>query len=242
MTKLNQIVAVVNGKKTEAQKAITEVHRKSNVELFNGLVRRYRPLDEDGEKMPDEVKHVQYTTDQALKECSEILGSLFDVVATQDYNNGNAISDVVVDGTIILQDVPVTYLLFLEKQLTDVGTFISKLPTLDSGESWTKDPNTGYYVSNSYETMRNKKVLQHKVLYEATPQHPAQIEKWTEDVPVGKYVNTKYSGAISATDKKKLQDKLRKLQDAVKFAREQANNIEISNVKVGDKIFSYLFS
>jgi hypothetical protein len=243
MTKLNQIVAVVNGKKTEAQKAITEVHRKSSaVDLFSGLTRIYRPLDEDGERMPNEVKHIQFTADQALKECADILTNLFDVVATQDYNNGDARADVIVDGEIILDQVPVTYLLFLEKQLVDVGTFIAKLPTLDSGESWMKDANTGHYVSDSYETMRNRKVLQHKVLYEATKEHPAQVEKWTEDVPVGKYINTKYSGAISPTDKKKLQDKLRKLQDAVKFSREEANNTTVTDIRVGDKVFSYLFS
>jgi hypothetical protein len=241
MPKLNQIVAVVNGKKTEAQKALTEVYRKcGKPELFNGLHRTYRPLDEEGETFPDEIKPVEYTVDEALKESKEILSNLFDIIATQDYNNGTAVADVIVDSETVLEKVPVTYLLFLEKQLTDLNTFVSKLPTLDVGESWNKDLNKDLYVSGKYDTHKTKKVLQHKVLYEATTSHPAQVEKWTEDARVGTWVNQKFSGAMPVTEKKALLEKLKKLQDAVKFARETANSLEVKMVTVGDKVFNYL--
>ena len=241
MPKLNQIVAIVNGKKTEAQKALTEVHRKSSKpELFNGLYRTYKPLDEDGETFPDESKAVEYTVQQALQESQEILTNLFDIIATQDYNNGNAVADIVVDSNVILKDVPVTYLLFLEKQLTDLNTFVSKLPTLDVGESWVLDPNKDLYVGSKYDTHKTKKVLQHKVLYEATKEHPAQVEKWTEDARVGTWTNQKLSGAMSVSEKKNMLEKLKKLQDAVKFARETANNTEVRMVSVGNQIFNYL--
>lgn len=241
MPKLNQIVAVVNGKKTEAQKALTEVHRKcTKTELFNGLHRTYRPLDEEGETFPDESKPVEYTVDQALEESKDILSNLFDIIATQDYNNGKAVADIVVDSETILENVPVTYLLFLEKQLTDLNTFVSKLPTLDVGETWNKDVNKDLYVGSKYDTHKTKKVLQHKVLYEATKEHPAQVEKWTEDSRVGTWINQKFSGAMPVSEKKVLLEKLKKLQDAVKFARETANSFEVEMVKVGDKIFNYL--
>jgi len=35
--------------------------------------------------------------------------------------------------------VPATYLLFLEKQLTDLHTLVSKLPVLDASETWVFD-------------------------------------------------------------------------------------------------------
>lgn len=243
MAKLNQIVAVVNGKKTEAQKALTELHRKTfATDLFTGLSRTYKPFDEEGEKLPDEVKMVQFNTDKALEECREILTNLFDSVATQDYNNGAATADVVVDGQLVLSSVPVTYLLFLEKQLLDVEKFVSKLQTLDLAENWVKDDNKECYVSSTYETMKNKKILQSKVLYEATKEHPAQIEKWTEDVAVGKYVTTKFSGSMPITEKKSLLTRVRKLQESVKFAREAANSIEVKNIEVGNKVFDYLLN
>ena len=37
------------------------------------------------------------------------------------------------------RDVPVTYLLFLEKQLVDLHTFVKKLPVLDASETWVFD-------------------------------------------------------------------------------------------------------
>lgn len=241
MPKLNQIVAIVNGKKTEAEKALTEVHRKcTKPELFNGLHRTYRPLDEDGETFPDESKQIEYTVDQALEDSRNILVGLFDVIATQDYSNGVAVADVVVDSNVILEKVPVTYLLFLEKQLTNLNTFVAKLPTLDVGENWVKDANSDLYVSGQYDTHKTKKVLQHKVLYEATKEHPAQVEKWTEDTRIGTWINQKSSGAMPLVEKKVLLEKVKKLQDAVKFARETANSVDVTPVNVGDKVFNYL--
>jgi hypothetical protein len=36
--------------------------------------------------------------------------------------------------------------------------------------------------------------------------------------------------------------RVEKLQEAMKFAREEANNLEVEDMKVGEKIFSYLFA
>jgi hypothetical protein len=241
MPKLNQIIAVVNGKKTEAQKALTQIYRKSdNTELFNGLSRTYKPKDDDGDRFPDENKPVITTVEQSVVEFKDVMTGLLDVVATQDYSNGDAKADVVVDGEVILPQVPVTYLLFLEKQLVNFENFVSKLPTLDAAETWSYDDNTGMYVSEVNRTLKTKKVLQSKVLYEATDKHPAQIEKWNEDVVIGEWLNKKVSGAISAKDRKVLVEKVKRLQDAVKFAREQANSVDVQNVEVGSKIFNYL--
>ena len=243
MTKLNQIVAVVNGKKTEAQKALTEIYRKCSLnDLFSGLSRTYRPKNDGDEVLPPEGRMVQYNVTEALKEFKESLGGLLDVVATQDFANGEARADVVVDSKVVLSDVPVTYLLFLEKQLVDLHTFVSKLPVLDSGEKWEFDPNQDHYTSATSTTNRTKKVLQHKILVEATDKHPAQVEKWQEDITVGYWDITKFSGAMPVKEKKELVSKVKQLQDAVKFARETANQLEIKQVKVADKLFDYLFA
>ena len=241
MVKLNQIVAVVNGKKTETQKALTELHRKSqNAELFNGLSRTYRPLNDEDETYPNEGKAVQLTVGDVLEQLEQLLTNHMDVIATQDYANGSAVANVVVDGNTVLENVPVTYLLFLEKQLTDLHIFLSKLPVLDMSDTWTKDENRGVYVTQPYETNKTKKFLKHKVLYEATEHHPAQIEKWTEDSVIGKWISTKFSGAMPIKEKNKLVEKVKKLEEAVKFAREDANNTEVNQVHVGEKIFNYL--
>lgn len=240
-TKLNQIVAVVSGKKTEVKNALTALYQRLKPDLFNGLVRTYAPRDEDGETYPNENKPVTLNTTQVVDEFKENMGTLLDVVATQDYNNGDAKADVIVDGKVVLSQVPVTYLLFLEKQLVDFETFVGKLPTLDVGENWRFDDNKDLYVGDVTKSNKTKKELRFKVLYEATTQHPAQIEKWNEDVTVGEWSSTKLSTAMPAKDKKALVVKLKKLQDAVKYAREQANSMEVDQVKVAESVFAYLF-
>jgi len=53
--------------------------------------------------------------------------------------------------TPLLADVPVTYLLFLEKQLTDLRTFVDKLPVLDPSVVWLQDPSSGDWRSEPAE-------------------------------------------------------------------------------------------
>lgn len=242
MPKLNQIIAVVSGKKTEAQRKTTEIYRKcSSGESFVGLKRVYTPKDDDGEKLPNEGKPVQLTVNQVVQEFRDSLSDLFDVVATQEYANTTAVANIVVGDVVVAEKVPVSYLLFLEKQLQDINTFINKLPTLDNGEEWSLDSNTGNYISKVSHTNKSKKIPQSKVLYDATEHHPAQIEKWNEDVSVGTWATTKYSGAISEIEKRDLVERVRKLSEAVKFAREEANSIEAKNINVSNKVFDYLF-
>lgn len=242
MAKLNQIIAMLNGKKNQAQKDITEVYKKLQKEtLFEGISRTYQPLDEDGETQPPERKNVQFTARLAIDECRQALGKMFDITATQDFNNCDAKSDIVVDGQTILSDVPVTHLLFLEKQLTDLHTFVSQIPILDPSERWLWDENTDCYASEAFATNRTKKTPRSHVLYDATTEHPAQVEMFTEDVKVGEWRTVKFSGAIPAQERNQILERVRKLQDAAKYAREQANGMDVEDQKTSSKIFEYLF-
>ncbi|MHA2062226.1 MAG: DUF7873 family protein [Candidatus Sifarchaeia archaeon] len=242
MTKLNQIVAVVNGQKSKTEKAIKEVYQKcQRGEIFNGLTRNYTPLEEDGERLPTETKRIQYNVDEAVNEFKKSLGKLFNLVAIQDYSNCEAFADVVVGDTVILNNVPVTYLMFLEKQLNDINTFVGKLPVLESGEKWEWSDNEDCFVSESVDTVRTKRKFKTLIRYEATTEHPAQTEVYNEDVPVGKWKLTKFSGSIPRTEKKNMLERVEDLRNAVKFAREEANDMEITDVKVSENILNFIF-
>ena len=194
-----------------------------------------------GEQLPPEPTRVQVSAADVLVDVQRTLTRLFDVVLTQDTANAGAKADVVVDGHAILRDVPVTYLLFLEKKLVDLHTFVDKLPVLDPAEDWEFDEARGCYASAAVQTVRSKKVPRNHVKAEATDRHPAQVEVYTEDVPVGRWTTTKLSGALPATRVKELREQVTKLQEAVKFAREQANSVTITDAKAGDAVFGYLF-
>lgn len=241
MTKLCQITALLTGKKNQTQKAITEVyHRLQKPALFQGLIKRYISKDEDGETYPDERQNVQFKVNDCLQEVRTALSALWDLTATQDVTNCVAKADVVVDGRRVLEQVPVTNLLFLEKQLTDLHTLLTTVPTLDPQEIWAYDGNAGSHVSEKVYTNKTKKTPRNHVKAEATKEHPAQVEMYYEDVIVGKWETLKFSAAWSADAKNAVLARLVKLQDAVKLAREEANAIEAKDLKIGEKIFDFI--
>jgi hypothetical protein len=246
MPKLNQIIAIEKGIKTKNYAAVTELHKLSGKkELFNGHARRYSPLGEDptspaGETLPDEDKKVQESCKANLKKAADLLGEMFNLSAAREYGNCSAKADIVVDEKVILKDVPVSYLLYLEKQLVDLHTFIKSLPTLDAGENWRYDSAQDRWASDSSQSARTKKLTRPFVLYEATDKHPAQVKEVSEDIRVGTWTTTKYSSALETRAQNELIGRVEKLQVAVKFAREQANELAVEKKDVAKAIFSYV--
>ena len=240
--KLNQVIAIANGEKSRKQKVLSKIYQDlGKTNLFEGISKRYRSIDEEGEKKPDENKYIQMSVSQATKEAIDVMKEMFNIIATQDIANTEATADVKVDNKVILTGVPVTHLLFLEKQLEDINTFIGAFPVLDPAEKWAWNNEQVCYMSEAKDTQSTKKVAKVLVKYEATKEHPAQTEMYTEDIVVGSWTTIKFSGNISKKDKEELLDKVRKLSTAIKVAREEANNtiVEISNF--GDKVLDYIF-
>lgn len=241
MAKLNQIIALVQGKKTRAEKLLTEIHHSWSANKITGISRTYRPKNEDGDSLPAESRNVQVCVSEILyKLCAE-LSDYFDVVYTQEKGNTGAAANITVNGECILSSIPVTVLLFLEKRLVDLHTFVKEIPTLPTDHNWTWDSNKNCYKTEPESTIRSQKVPKVIVKYEATKEHPAQTELITVDETVGFWTKIDFSGAIPVSTKVAMLDRVIQLQDAVKVAREEANSIEISQEKIGEKLLSYIF-
>ncbi len=242
VTKLNQIIAIEKGVKADAAGTLTQAyHNLQKGQLLSGIARAYQPRDDEGEQLPPESTRVQLRTDQVVAEVCKALTRLFDVVATKDKANTSAKASVVVDGVTLASDVPATYLLFLEKQLVDLATFVRKLPTLDPSDRWTWDEQQGAFATDPVRTTRTKKVLRNHVKAEATERHPAQVEVYTEDVVVGYWTTTRFSGAVPAAEVAEILERIVKLTEAVKRAREEANSITVIDEMVGAALLGYLF-
>lgn len=242
-TKLNQIIAVEKGVKSKSYADLTQAHHDVQKQaLLSGISRTYQPKDEEGEQLPPESTKVQLNAEHILARTAANLTRLFDVTATKDWANCQARADVVVDGQTLIAGAPVSYLLFLEKQLTDLLTFVKKLPVLDASETWTHDPTTDSYRTEPTRTMRTKKVPRNHVKAEATDKHPAQVEIYFEDVTVGTWTTTKFSGALPAQRVHELEARVEKLAHAVKYAREEANGFEVTDQRVGEAVFGHLFA
>lgn len=246
MPKLHQIIAVRQGKVTRTGRTVGDINKRlQKPALFSGISRNYHHTYEaEGEQpdtLPPENNSVQFHADKLLKEACAAWTELFDVTATQDYANTQAKATVKIEGHPVLDNVPVTFLIFLEKQLDDIHTLVSNAPVRDPGENWQKDDTTDLFASAEFVTNRMKKVPKTHVKYNATEHHPAQTEMYHEDVKIGEWHSKKFSGALSQTQKNTLLGRIRQLQDAVKFARSEANEIEVEQEKVGGKIFDFIF-
>lgn len=242
MAKLNQIIAVEKGIKSETYSALTNLHKAvQKADLFSGFAKNYEKKDEEGEDLPPESKRVQLRANEVVRGFLNAMAPLLDITARKDWSNCLAAANIVVDDQIIVKDVPVTYLLFLEKQLTDIHTFVSALPVLDEAQSWSFDPASGLSRTKETSTHRTKKIQKPIVLYPATPEHPAQTQLLTEDVIVGFWKTTYQSGAMERAAKLALVDRVATLLRAVKEAREAANNIsEVEAPEVSEQIIAHL--
>jgi hypothetical protein len=242
MAKLNQIIAIEKGIKARSYSELTELNKAvQKPDLFNGFVKTYQKKDEEGEDLPPEKKRVQFVASEVLRSVERSIGELMDVTARKDWTNCAASADVVVRGRTIIEGAPVSFLLFLEKQLTDIRTFVDNIPVLDPAENWSKDENSGLYKTDAIQTHRTKKVQKPIVLYPATTEHPAQTQIITEDVIAGFWVQVKQSGAMPKPVREALLERVETLLRAVKEAREEANiRDEVKAPSVGASVFGYL--
>ena len=241
--KLNAVIAIEQGTKRKGNEAKSEAYKiAQKPSLFNGFVKKYRTKFEGGESFPDESQKVQVRATELVSGLAKVMNTLFNVEATKDYANTVAKADVVVEGKVLVSGAPTTFLLYLQKELTDLDTFISALPVLPDDDTWQYDATGNLHKTEVTQTIRTKKVQKPLVLYPATDKHPAQTQLITEDETVGFWETIKQSGAMTIDEKKELQRRLQQLSDAVKSAREQANMTEAVDNKAGDALVRFLFA
>jgi len=240
--RLNQLLAALKQRKSTAYGQVTALHRNSQkIPLLSGIERTYQPRDDDGDHLPGESQRVQINLQDLLHEIAKIQRPALSDQLAVDKTNQHASADVVIDGQVLLADVPAVSLLSLEKLLNDWATILEKLPLLDPSQEWEQDPNSpaGIYRTPPVKTVKTKKVPRNHVIAEATDKHPAQVQVYHEDIPVGDWTTIRYSGAMSPSLHADLRERLAALQAAVKHAREQANMAEVTEVSSAP-LLSYL--
>lgn len=239
--KLNVILAVEAGAKAKSE-GFTKVYQAlEKPGALDGFSREYSPNVDTDPTYPGETQIVQLRVADAIETAKHSISDLFNVAATKEWGNMGAVANVVVDGTVLLTQVPVTYLLFLEKKLVDLMTFVKKLPTTDPAISWTWNSDKALWVSATTKVSKTKKFAVVITKAPATIEHPAQAEIVYEDKPEGVWSLTKYSGAASIAQVRELVNKVETLQNAVKKAREEANSVEVEQKFVADVVLDYIF-
>jgi hypothetical protein len=218
---------------------------KAKADLFLGHVKSYVTFNEDDQdKLAPEHKELVTTVGDKLKYVFEHVTRYLDVVLQKEATNQTAKADLVLsDGTVLAENVPATFLLGLETKIKQWREMAMEIPTLAPGIAWKKDESKGkgvYVAEHVLETRRTKKMVQHKILVEATKEHPAQVEKWNEDVAIGKFITQAWCSMWSPAEKSAFLSKIDELGRAVKQARQRANCAEVVQVKIGKTIAKYL--
>jgi hypothetical protein len=116
---------------------------------------------------------------------------------------------------------------------------------LDPAKGFTpdKDKGDGIHKAREITSKRTKKEFRFTIMVPATKEHPAQVDKGTEDVPTGDLVTQEWSSFITTAQKAELMDKVDRLTRAVRRARAKANEqeIDVKTNKIGLALLSYVF-
>lgn len=239
--RLNQALAKESQEKDRAAEGAKWFSAGIRSLVMDGHRRTYEPVDEEGEPLEPEEKLVQYTWRGVMDTLVGYHAPWVDAVATKDFGNLVATSDLVVDGEVVLAGVPVPHLLFLEKIVSTFRTCINNLPTRDRAKRW-HEVDGG--LAETDPTRKNRTVKQQVPieLSPATPNHKAQVQLSERAVLVGHYETIDITGKIAESHQEGLLANCDKLLAAIRHAREAANATEIQPVEVASKLFEFILA
>ena len=245
-TKLHEILAVEGDLEKVAGNIIAEAKNTFNkkANLFMGTIKTAE-MFEDGVPVPTpEIIRREETVPSKLGYVGKAVSRWLDVVYQKECANQTASADLIVDGLTLGKSLPSTFLLGLETKVKRLRDMYIEMPTLQPGINWKEAPDEGKDVFRTEAPMERfitNKQVKSTVLYEATKEHPAQIDKWTEDVKVGRYLVHTTSGMITPARKSEILDRLDKLAQAAKAARMRANTEEVLvSHKIGKTLMDYI--
>ncbi len=239
---LHEILAVEQEVKAKAERARNQLIEtfRSKQTHFTGIRRTFRPFSVDeksgesgGERLEAETRLAK-TVHEELTAVLREVGQAVDLGFQLDEANTRARADIVVDGEVLIADVPATFLLQLERRLKEVRAVFKEAPTYDPVRLWSVDPSADkkhVLRAEPVTTIRKQRSRKYNVMVEATKEHPAQVDVVEVDEPVGEIRSYEWTGMLSVGKKSALLEQVDRLLSAVKQARSRANTVEVDRTK-----------
>lgn len=242
MAKTVQLLAVAGTVKEETDAKMNQLqHVAGQAGLFEGHLRTYEPAEDGGIRLPEENKKVRVTAAEVLTAAQQLLTRQWDLARTLDEANSRGRADVKVDGQVLLADVPVGHLLWLAREIARLHKLVEALPAVDVARDWSTDGmEAGLRRANPVTTTLKEKIPGKFVLYDATKEHPAQVQRLDKDEVVGFWTQVNISGALERDRKEQLLRRLVKLSEAVRMAREEANTAVAEDYTEAKTVFDWL--
>ena len=246
--KLHEVLAVLadlegTAKKVRNEAIVTFTKKGPHFQGSHRTLRMFADERKQEESGAEEHKALVTTVNDKLRYVKESQVKYYDAVLQQEATNQTAVADLIIDGEVIAEGLPATFLLGMESRLKALREVFSGIPTLDPTIEWELDESQGkgvYKAVHPETAQKNEKTVVHKVLVQATEHHPAQIEKWAENIVTGVYTTNRTCGMISVGDKSKYLSRIDTLIQAFKKARQRANSVEVVNKNIGNKLFEYI--
>lgn len=255
MGKLHELLAVEPDAEGKAKGILagTISTLRNKEQLFSGQTRTLTLFANNGENSVEneaiEAKErinrpVAAIVPDNLNYVAVALADYYDVLFQKNLTNNEAKADIVLDGVVIVKDVPATFLLTAETRLVkEIRPLILEIPTLDPAVQWTLDENIGrgIYRSDKTTTLKTQTDVEHVRLQQSTDKHADTFTQKSIVKNIGKYEDQKFSGLITSADKARYLENLDRLIRAIKEARQRANTQEVSTEKIGDLLFKQIF-
>lgn len=247
MGKLHELLAIegdLKGKRDKIREETINTFSKKGTH-FEGGTKQLKMFDES-RAQEDFIETVKLTTtvNEKLEYMKDAFIQFWDAKLQKEIANQSA-NDNVVFGERGISELPVTFLLGMESELTKLREIFNAIPTLAPGIEWEKDNQVGKNIFKNITPLIKKKTEKKVIpliLSEATKEHKAQVATVNEERPVGDYVYEKYSGMISPAQKSIYLDRIDKVIAEFKKARQRANMIETTTQVIGKQIFDFILA
>lgn len=245
-TKLHEIIAVEGDLQNTANKVIEEAIQTFSKKAEH-FIEQLSSLRMHNEERQDENtsdhKAMVTTVGDKLNYVGEHLVKYYDAISRKERTNQEARADLVIDGNVLIADMPGTLLLGLESRLRLFRTMCEAIPTLQPGIIWVLDedrPGHVYKISEPRKRFKTEKIKESKVIVQPTKEFPAQVDTWTVDKPCGTISDQIWSGMISPAEKFDLIGRVDTILRAVKKARQRANEAVVVDLRIGKVIVDYI--
>lgn len=249
MSKLHELLAVEATVGQQAGKLLQETQAKfgNHSQFFLGTTRTLSRLKDSAEDKAIEqaaraVKELPTNVPETIAYVMPHLRAALDIKLSKHATNQIAQADIVMDGKTVMREVPVDFLLDLEKQLPMLRTMFQQMPTLDPSSKWVKEREGVYKLESPKQSSQTSKEMFPVIMSPATLQHPAQVKESSRDITVGIFSEMIFSGAATAQQKADVLALCDSLLTAVKQARMRANSVEIVKPADSAKNIVELFS
>jgi len=250
---LHELLAVQGDLEANARRVITEgkdtfINRESHFEGRHRTLRMFKEQDQHLESAAEEHQALTTTTEAKLRYVEGPVGRFWDCLLQKERTNQDARADVTVGDAIIAKDIPAGALVAFERELKDYRALLDSLKTLPPGRKWIKDDSLaaadgskGVYRDGFLDKkLKTVQTIGYKILVPGDAHHPAQVEKWKENEPVGEFTQETISGKVTPAEKSRLLSNVTTLIGAVKKARMRANRVLIVKTAVGKAFFDFI--